>query len=337
MRGTPPSQPAAAPTSAPPHKKPPHKPTPEHPVTIAPQQWRPTAQSAPAKLRAAPMSGGGADVEVRARRLLAEFERLAHAAATKRTAVMTPASQRKCRDVLCLAVLLTSWLCMFVIGLVALNTGDPDILVHSYDYQGNVCGSCPGNTTCGRSFEVVFPTLVQPLVVCVDACPKAATQVCDYNASRCFETFTDYKALFFRCAPASTWSTQSNCTSSPFAVAHGLPVPVLVSDAHCGVCLEPVNGTDGLAMDPGSPQCIAKQVSSVSRSISEQAHPSLAAAAGLYSELFVRLVSDLSLEFRAVAVGGGPVAMVAALAWIWLLGVLGRVAMYACPALGSGR
>ena len=49
----------------------------------------------------------------------------------------------------------------------------------------------------------------------------------------------------------------------------------------------------------------------------------------MYSELFIRLIGDLSQSYRVVIVGGGPVAAGVALVWIVVLGYLGRIAVYA--------
>jgi hypothetical protein len=241
-----------------------------------------------------------------ARRLIHEFNRLQ----TQRRPRMVAANdQRKCRDVLCLVMLLGTWTAMVVLGLIAIRVGKPETLLHAYDYEGGICGNCGGdadNHTCGRPFQVLHPLLPAHPSICIAACPLRGGVVCDYSGARCFTAHADYLALFFRCAP-TVYSNQT-CGGSPYALAHGLPVPASAQDALCGTCAFPANASDGLPMSPSAPECLVRSLSFAAVEVTERAP---ASPQGVYGEFFVRLVADLGASYQQVAIGGGPVRLAA--------------------------
>merc|ERR1711871_801233 len=46
-----------------------------------------------------------------------------------------------CTDIPCCAIFVIWWLGMLIIAAMAINSGDPDSLLHGTDYTGNTCGS----------------------------------------------------------------------------------------------------------------------------------------------------------------------------------------------------
>jgi hypothetical protein len=65
--------------------------------------------------------------------------------------ITLPVEKRHCTDVFCLLLLLGVWLCMTLIGMASIGRiqstyfrkGDPELLIHGVDYQGNICGVSP--------------------------------------------------------------------------------------------------------------------------------------------------------------------------------------------------
>ena len=62
-----------------------------------------------------------------------------------------PTEERHCTDVLCLGMLLASWVVMTVIGIYSISNGDYRLVLYPLDYDGNICGTGM-STLCIESF-----------------------------------------------------------------------------------------------------------------------------------------------------------------------------------------
>ena len=107
-----------------------------------------------------------------------------------------PAEKRRSTDVLCSFLLLGFWLCMTLIGLSSIGVirssyfkkGDPRLLNHGVDYEGNICGV---SSVVSHLPKQVFPnffgdnydsksTLVPTLTaICAASCPSSGDIVAD--------------------------------------------------------------------------------------------------------------------------------------------------------------
>jgi len=52
-----------------------------------------------------------------------------------------PTRNRHCTDVLCLLLLVASWVVMTGVGLYAVSNGDYRVVLYPFDYDGNICGT----------------------------------------------------------------------------------------------------------------------------------------------------------------------------------------------------
>ena len=82
-----------------------------------------------------------------------------------------PTTERHCTDLLCLLMLIASWVVMTIIGVYAISNGDYRLVLFPLDYAGNVCG-----TDFGETDMTDFPNLVfvnsYTGGVCVKECPS---------------------------------------------------------------------------------------------------------------------------------------------------------------------
>lgn len=52
-----------------------------------------------------------------------------------------PTKERHCTDVLCLILIIVSWVVMSGIGAYAVMNGDTRLILYPLDYDGNICGT----------------------------------------------------------------------------------------------------------------------------------------------------------------------------------------------------
>lgn len=112
-------------------------------------------------------------------------------------------SGRKCTDILCLLIFIAFWFGMVLIGILALQQGDPEKLLYGTDHLGNTCGgksmNCGG--ACADKKRIVYPRTNEDLMIaastgditkanffgiCVAQCPPKNTWVCTYEQEKKF-------------------------------------------------------------------------------------------------------------------------------------------------------
>eukprot|EP00339_Tiarina_fusa_P022379 CAMPEP_0116997142 /NCGR_PEP_ID=MMETSP0472-20121206/690_1 /TAXON_ID=693140 ORGANISM="Tiarina fusus, Strain LIS" /NCGR_SAMPLE_ID=MMETSP0472 /ASSEMBLY_ACC=CAM_ASM_000603 /LENGTH=659 /DNA_ID=CAMNT_0004695951 /DNA_START=143 /DNA_END=2118 /DNA_ORIENTATION=+ len=106
-----------------------------------------------------------------------------------------PVQQRNCTDVLCLILLVASWLIMSIIGIYAVSNGDFRIVIYPLDYDGNICGTDFG----GRDMtEYPYLYYINSYTggVCVSECPAELPTA---------DNLTDVKTLI---TYAGIWQTE---------------------------------------------------------------------------------------------------------------------------------
>lgn len=93
-----------------------------------------------------------------------------------------PTHDRKCTDVFCLLILVISWAAMTFLGVQALMSGDPRLLLYPLDFEGNVCGTDFVRNGTGRDMTD-YPYIVYINNfgggVCVESCPSLKGEVAD--------------------------------------------------------------------------------------------------------------------------------------------------------------
>jgi hypothetical protein len=93
---------------------------------------------------------------------------------------------------------------MLGIGAFSLSIGNPERLVYATDYEGNVCGSANGGGPDYTSMKrAVYPRINQDMLanaqvkdprsfkfyaICIEACPKGLTSVCNYDVEKKYTT-----------------------------------------------------------------------------------------------------------------------------------------------------
>jgi hypothetical protein len=111
--------------------------------------------------------------------------------------VTLPVINRSTTDRLWLVCILSAWICMLFIGLAAngsikssvFQKGDPSLLVHGVDYEGNICGITSG--IANSLPKLIYPNVygnnpssngdyVPPLTaICVSSCPAVGGIIID--------------------------------------------------------------------------------------------------------------------------------------------------------------
>lgn len=109
-----------------------------------------------------------------------------------------PKTRRACTDKFFLLLILLTWAASLIIGLSALgvistsswtnlHAGDPDLITHGIDYEGNTCGfdlnkgsplTFQPNLS-GDNYDSLGSIVPPLLVVCVNSCPKEGDIVVD--------------------------------------------------------------------------------------------------------------------------------------------------------------
>lgn len=88
-----------------------------------------------------------------------------------------PTENRHCTDVLCLLLLLATWVVMTGLGLAVIQKGDHRVVFHPMDYDGNICGiEWDGVDMSGYDYLYFVNRFVG---VCVDRCPNLDNVVQD--------------------------------------------------------------------------------------------------------------------------------------------------------------
>eukprot|EP00611_Tribonema_gayanum_P025465 TRINITY_DN5798_c0_g2_i1.p1 TRINITY_DN5798_c0_g2~~TRINITY_DN5798_c0_g2_i1.p1 ORF type:complete len:646 (-),score=224.01 TRINITY_DN5798_c0_g2_i1:303-2240(-) len=141
--------------------------------------------------------------------------------------------KRKCTDTLFMLVLVCCWIAMTVIGIKAVQTGNPDRLVNGIDYQGRICGVDAGVETLTKMYYIRF----DGTGVCVADCPAAT----DLNT---LYTCTTPDAAF-----AKGGANQLNCEGSDAqqcADLTGVTDPATFSGGGDGACMYQIESVDVL-------------------------------------------------------------------------------------------
>lgn len=81
-----------------------------------------------------------------------------------------PTSQRHVTDVLCTLLILTMWIAMTVIGIMACQDGDYRIILHPLDYDGNICGTDYAQDMTEYPYLLYINSWTGG--VCVESCPS---------------------------------------------------------------------------------------------------------------------------------------------------------------------
>ena len=89
-----------------------------------------------------------------------------------------PVSQRHCTDLLCLVLLIISWVVMTIIGAYAVANGDYRVLLHPLDYDGNICGT-KFNDVDMIDYPYLYYVNTFGGGVCVKECPSLGGKVSD--------------------------------------------------------------------------------------------------------------------------------------------------------------
>jgi hypothetical protein len=111
--------------------------------------------------------------------------------------VTLPVTNRSTTDRLWLVCIVSAWICMLFIGLAAngsikssiFQKGNPSLLIHGVDYEGNICGITSG--TVKSLPNLIYPNFygnnpssdgdyVPPLTaICISSCPAAGGTITD--------------------------------------------------------------------------------------------------------------------------------------------------------------
>ncbi|KAJ1563428.1 hypothetical protein HK096_000989 [Nowakowskiella sp. JEL0078] len=147
--------------------------------------------------------------------------------------VVGPLKNRKCRDVPFLILFVCFWVGMYIIGVLAIQTGDPRRLIAPNDSWGNLCGV--NNTETNSSMRdlttrkyLYWINPLEPLItlaICIEECPtitiiptNPSTTICSYNTATfsnvgdfikslvngtCAPFIYESKPILNRCIPAA--------------------------------------------------------------------------------------------------------------------------------------
>ncbi len=166
-----------------------------------------------------------------------------HDKAFERLAILpVPYKQRGCTDKFCLALLIAMWIGMTIVGFASiglikvpyLHKGNPELLLHGVDYEGNICGidsvveKLPLRimpnfyaTTESSTGDYVPPLLA----VCVSSCPSQGDTITDpYGTYGTWSAAYDSRDFLNNCLYISEDRDSTSATTiiSDFARAAGV-------------------------------------------------------------------------------------------------------------------
>ena len=98
--------------------------------------------------------------------------------------------EREHTDILFGLLILLCWLAMTIIGVTAIQEGDPNILINGIDYKGRVCGV----TDSVANKPVYYPINTFGLGVCLESCPHSTQNITDYTKYICTDDVSDAQA-----------------------------------------------------------------------------------------------------------------------------------------------
>ncbi|TPX36952.1 hypothetical protein SmJEL517_g00954 [Synchytrium microbalum] len=165
--------------------------------------------------------------------------------------VIGPQANRRCRDIIFLALFIVYWVGMFVVAALAIRTGNPQKLIAPTDSKGQYCGWNNALINSSLADLTNYPYLyyinpLSPLTtdsVCVAACPTVTaistttTAICDMNvtlpltlstlstavsAGLCSAFTYQSDIVLNRCMPSANVSADIwNAAASSFSISLG--------------------------------------------------------------------------------------------------------------------
>jgi hypothetical protein len=115
-----------------------------------------------------------------------------------------PTDRRGCTDVLCVIIIIASWVVMTWIGVFSFQNGDYRRLLSPIDYNGNMCGVNNSGGIDMTDYPYLYPVNFYLAGVCVNQCPRLRNHTVDpftlitYNGIY-HSNYTDF----------STWSSNA--------------------------------------------------------------------------------------------------------------------------------
>eukprot|EP00937_MAST-01D_sp_MAST-1D-sp2_P001535 g1535.t1 len=243
--------------------------------------------------------------------------------------------KRKCTDSFFCAFFVLFWLGILVLFGLARQTGDPARLLYATDYRGTTCGTADMldrkliyyprlqediiaafGGDAGAEDDALVAADVRFFGVCVDACPDAGTSVSDHH-NRSWQVPLDSANFLFRCLAYNNVTTtrlarciltEPRATGATRSAAAPGPQYPCGSVSNCRQVL--------LRQEPA---CVTARIDrATSTDMPARSNPVFDALATAGAVL-TRWMGDLMLASAPILLCGGLVALLASLAYLFLL------------------